>query len=106
VSSLWNKDQPQPQPDPVPEPTADSPAQEKWAWVMAIQNGTERQVLGWRTLADFRPTQISQSDGPNIFQDDPKRPPPTTPATGSQPDPGGKPNRDTEPKSESQELFE
>ena len=112
ASSFWKKDEPQPEPEPEPEPTPDLQGEPKWTWVMAIQNGGERRVLGWRTLADFQPTEISCSEGPNIFQDDPKyppsKPPITTPPGESKSQPGsdGEPESESKTESEPEELFE
>jgi len=124
VNSLWQKDQPAPRPEPEaerpPEPAAE--AQPELAWVMVVYNGAERQVLGWADLASFQPIQLS-TEGPNIFQDEPRHPPPE-PGRGSQsggksranppadpeskPEPESKSERDTasETEFEPQELFE
>jgi pilus assembly protein CpaB len=112
VSSFWKKDEPQAEPEPEPAPTPELQEQPKWAWVMAVQNGGERRVLGWRTLTDFQPTEISCSEGPNLFQDGPKCPPPNPPITTppeqskSQPASDGEPESESRIESEPEELFE
>lgn len=55
---------PKPEPEPMPEP--------KFDWVMVIYNGSEQRTFGWRPDNKQQPVEISV-DGPNIFQDEPKR---------------------------------
>lgn len=90
MSSFWKKDEPAPtpEPQPQPEPTAQTTTPPEWVWVMAVQNGDQRRVLGWRTLADFRPTEISCSYAPSIFQDDTNYPPAEA-KSEPQPEPDG-----------------
>ncbi|GAF78456.1 unnamed protein product, partial [marine sediment metagenome] len=85
ASSLWQTAEPQPEPAPQPQPVAGQ--QPQLAWVMAVYNGGQRRLLGWTSLDDFQPIELS-SEGPNIFQDEPQSPPPK-PSSGSQS--GGKP---------------
>jgi hypothetical protein len=107
VSSLGKSGEPQPELEEPPKPGAlpvpDSGP--KWAWVMAVQNGDERQMLGWRKMDDFRPTAIGSSGGRNIFEDPPKFPP-QPPIIGSQPDPDREPVGEKGTESELEELFE
>jgi len=55
---------PKAEPEPAPEP--------KFQWTMVIFNGNEQRTFGWKPDSLTRPVEISV-DGPNIFQDGPKR---------------------------------
>jgi hypothetical protein len=82
VSSFWKKGEPVAEPEPEPDPEPAVQQEPRLAWVMAVYNGDERRVLGWRSLEDFQPIELS-SEGPNIFQDEPQLPP-LTPKPGAQ----------------------
>lgn len=129
VSSFWkgSESEPEPEPEPAtvsePEPVV-TESGPRLAWTMMIYNGDERRTLGWTKLSDFRPIELSPSEGPNIFEDGPKLPPQKTktesrpesqtggqappPPTTTEPDPpadgGSLTEVDTE--SEPKELFE
>lgn len=123
MNSFWQKNEPELAPEPAPEPEPGP----QLAWTMVVRNGDECQVLGWMDMDDFQAIEIS-SGGPNIFQDEPKFPPPRPPISGSQskskvdeksqskppkkaesksqPDSGGEPDAESETESEPKELFE
>ena len=120
VGSLGKSDGPQPGFERQPESDALPSPRSKlgWVWVMAVQNGDERQLLGWREMNDFQPTAIGSSGGRSVFEDTPQFPPPQPPSIGSQadpptrgearsqPDPDGVPEIESETESEPEELFE
>lgn len=82
VSSFWDKGEPGPEPEPLPDPEPVAEKEPELAWRMVVINGDERRVLGWVNLDDFQAIELS-SEGPNIFQDEPKFPP-LGPGTRSQ----------------------
>lgn len=81
---------------PAPEPTPDP--EPKFDWVMVIFNGTEQRTFGWRPDNKNHPVEIGV-DGPNIFQDDPKRKS-KTPASDSTDGESDPPPAEPEPQSQ------
>jgi pilus assembly protein CpaB len=93
-------------------------AEPSLVWVMTVQNGDERQLLGWRRMEDFQPIQIGSSGGLNVFEETP----PSAPIIGtrrasqvhqskgreveSQADPDESPENESITESELEELFE
>jgi pilus assembly protein CpaB len=88
------------QPEAESKPDSDAPA--GYVWVMAVQNGSERQVLAWRDMKDFQPTQLGSSgEEQNIFEDDqPQSPPQPTP------DPTEEAEFEWDPQSEPEDLSD
>lgn len=113
VGALGKNGEPQPKPKPAEPPVAEAPSGPAYYWMMVVQNGDERRVLGWQHSGDFQPTEISSSGGGNIFEDPPEYPPTTPPTigsqdkgSGSQSEPDGVPENEQETESEPEELFE
>lgn len=123
ISSLWKSAEAPAKPVEavVEAPQPNAPAQPEW--VMAIYNGDERRVLGWTDMNSFQPIELS-SEGPNIFQEEPRLPPQVpqpyppagqrdgadpgqssgTPASGASA--SDQQNEESQTQSEPQELFE
>jgi len=85
--------------DNQPEAKPGQKPKSELVWLMTVQNGNERQILGWRNMNDFQPVVIaSPGTGQNIFED--------TPQQQKQPNPGDISDVDWDPDSEPDELFE